>query len=214
MRTRWHHRTSGASSIVTRIPRRRRGPPKIPGTPEPSPSARPGAAHGPLALADDAHIDDVSLRARKTPPQPPRFEIVLHGGAARHDVGGGIGPLLAVRRDAQRHEHTQRRCALSRKIRHGGAGSAKTDLFEVEPIGPEMHVLERIVDADRQRRRPQRNQRAVVAEIRDLAGDLGDPRHDAADAIELFAGAEIHRDALYYNTSGLQVPRAPAVGPA
>src|SRR5438876_11796645 len=98
--------------------------------------------------------------------------------------------------------YTQRRCTLGSKIRHGGAGSPKIDLFEVKPIGPEMHVLERIVDADRQRRRPQRNQGAVVAEIRVLACDLGDPRHDAADAIELSAGAEIHRDASYYNTSG------------
>src|SRR5437899_243052 len=181
---------------------RQRGTSQIPGDPESVTFARTGAAHRPLDLADDAHIDDVSLRARQIPAQHPRFEIVRHGGDARHDVGGGIGPVLTVWRDAQRHEHTQRRCALSRKIRHGGAGSAKTDLFEVEPIGPEMHVLEGIVDADRQRRRPQRNQGAVVAEIRDLARDLGDPRQDAADAIELFAGAEIHRDALYYNTSG------------
>src|SRR5467141_3195575 len=69
-----------------------------------------------------------------------------------------------------------------------------------------MDVLERVVHADRKGRRTQWNHRAVITELRPIAHDLSDPVDDAADAIELFAGTEIHGTFIFTTPPEPQVP--------
>ena len=79
-----------------------------------------------------------------------------------HDIRGRVLVFFAVRRNPERDQCTQRPGAVRGEIGQGGARGATTDFLEVEPIGPEMDVLERVVDADGQRRRAQGDQRAVI----------------------------------------------------
>src|SRR5207247_4993162 len=116
------------------------------------------------------------------------------------DVRRGIGVGLCMRRRAQRYHEPQGRRTFRRQVRQRGPGRTEADLLEVEPVGPEVHVLERIVDAERERHRAEREQGAVVAEFGAVfARDLRDPREDPADAIEFVSRAERH--GLYYNKS-------------
>src|SRR5258706_51475 len=122
---------------------------------------------------------------------------------AGHDLRGGVGPLLSVhRRNPQRNQHAERFGAFRGQIGERRAGGAESDLLEVEPIGTEVDVLEGVVDADGQGHRAERNQRAVVPELRHVAHDLCELREDPTDAVEFLTWAEIHRIAIYYNTSG------------
>src|SRR2546426_41333 len=167
---------------------------------------RTPAAYRPPGFADDTHIDDVLLGARQISAQHFRRKIVHHRGNAPHDVGGGIGAALPVRRNAQGHEDTQGPGTVRGEIRQRGPRRAKADLLEIEPVGAEMDVLERLVDADREGGRTHGNHRAVVTELRPIARDLSDPLDDAADAIELFAGTEIHGTFIFTTPLEPQVP--------
>src|SRR5213078_384662 len=168
--------------------------------------ARAGATHGPFGLTNDAHVDDVFLGARQIAAQYFGFDVVQDARNTGHDIRGRVLVLFAVRRNPERDQGTQRPGAVRREVGQGGGRGATTDFLEVEPIGPEMDVLERVVDADREVRRAQRNHRAVVTELRGIARDLSDPLDDAADAIELFAGTEIHGTFFFTTPLEPQVP--------
>jgi len=66
---------------------------------------------------------------------------------------------------AERDKHADGLRAFGCQIRERGRRRAPADLLEREPVRPEMDALDRTVDAERQRRPAQRDQRAVVAKL-------------------------------------------------
>src|SRR6266446_253143 len=181
-------------------------PPQKPRHPYSVAFVRTRATYRPGGFTNDAHIDDVLRGAGEITSQHFRFEVVQHGGDTGHDVGGRIVGILPVPRDTQGYERAERPGTLRREVGQRGPRGTKTDFLEVEPVGPEVDVLERVVDAEREGCGAQRNQRAVVTEVSTVAGDLGDPLNDAADTIELFAGTEIHGTFIFTTPLEPQVP--------
>src|SRR5439155_11601186 len=174
---------------------------QISGDPEPIAFPRPGATHRSIRDADDTHVHQVAIGAGQIAPQYLCVDVLHHARDTRHDLRGWVGALVAVdRRNPERGQHAERFGALRGQIGERRAGGAKSDLLEVEPVGPEVDVLERGVNADGQGRGAERNQRAVVPEFRHVARDLGDLREDPTNAVEFLAWAEVHRIAMYYNT--------------
>src|ERR1051326_7805968 len=117
--------------------------------------------------------------------------------SCKYEPPRGRGPHSQTRAPrmgwkTERNEQTHRQRAFRGQIGERGTGGAKPVFLEVEPIGPEVHALERGVDADRQRRVAERHQRAIVAQRRVVRQQLGEPAENRADAIELSAGTEIH----------------------
>jgi len=127
------------------------------------------ATHRPRGLTNDAHIDAVLRGAGEIPSNTFASSFAQHAGHTGHDVGGCMVGILPVRRDAERDERAERPGALRGEIGQRGRRGAKPDLLEIEPVGPEVDVLERVVDAEREVGGAQRNQRAVVAEVRTVA---------------------------------------------
>src|SRR2546422_9705114 len=88
----------------------------------------------------------------------------------------------AFSRQSHRNQHADRLRPLGRQIRQGGCRRAPTDLTQREPVGAEVHALEREIDADGERPAADGEQRAVVAQV---AARGAERRENGAQAVEL-----------------------------
>ena len=172
---------------------RQRRSAEVAGHPQSVAFACPRPPHRPVNGAEYTHIYRVPLRARQVTAENARLDVIGHRRNPGHDISGRVGAFrISPIRHAQGHHEPEWRRAIGREIRQRGTGGAESDLLEIEPLGAEVDALEGRVDADRQRPRAERNDGAIIAQLRFVAGDLRDALHHRADAIELFAGAEVH----------------------
>src|SRR5437016_3882114 len=154
--------------------------------PQPVPRARAAAPHGSPGDPEHAHIHEIAWGAHEVSAEHTRADTPRGCANSPHNVRRRISPALhgspAFSRHSHRNQHADRLRPLSRQIRQGGRSRTPADLLEREPVGAEVHALERQIDADGERPAADGEQRAIIAQ---LAARGAERRENGAQAVEL-----------------------------
>src|SRR2546422_8277642 len=187
-------------------PERREREPRTaqpPRHPQPVPRARTAAPHGSLGDPEHAHIHEIAWGAHEVSAEHTRADTPRGSANSPHNLRRRISPALhespAFSRQSHRNQHTDRLRPLGREIRQGGRSRAPPDLFEREPVGAEVHALEREIDADGERPAADGKQRAVVAQV---AARGAERRENGAQAGELTPPAQAEGPAPHAVSGG------------